>query len=402
MENKLIRILPACLTGPLPVGWDVAPPEYKIEVMPEVERPEVVGLAVNTTDSDILLLDGDFPDFDPFSVTQEALAARPGLAVVIVSSNSAPDRLHRAMLSGVEEYLIKPLEPLQLRDSIIAIASHRTLRLVQDEQYNSEGSIDSGLVVGVVSGKGGLGKTTIAVNLATLVAQSPRKTASLIGLESGDGGVLLSLEPRMGLLDMANAVSTDDTAYSEDWLKQFSTHHRNGLGYWTWQGTATHPGAAIPADFLPRLFETFRRMSSVTVVDFPLLAEDEISTVLPLLDVILLVSSTSDLLALRSTKTFLNAIPEEYRGKVLILINRADPTDMISREDFATALGQGAAAVLPNEAHLAAQAINLGSPFVLTQSQSELTQGLRELAHRVFDLPLVEAPNKQKKRFMIF
>ena len=402
METKLIRILPACLTEALPQGWDVAPPEYKIEVMPEVERPEVVALAVNTTDSDILLLDGDFPDLDPFAVTEETLAARPGLAVIIVSSNSAPDRLHRAMLSGVEEYLIKPLEPLQLRDSIIAIASHRTLRLIHEEEYTPEGSESAGRVVGVVSGIGGLGKTTLAVNLATLVAQAPRQTASLVGLESGDGAVLLSLEPRMGLLDLAHAVSADDSAYTEDWLKQFGNVHRNGLSYWTWQGTATRVGAVIPEDFFPKLFNTFRRMSSVTVVDFPLLAEEEIAGVLPLLDIILLVSSTSDLLALRSTKSFFDAIPGEHTDKVRLVINRSDPTDMISREDFESALGQRVAAVVPNEALLAAQAINMGSPFVLTQPQSEITRQLRDLGHRLFDVPLAETTAKAKKRFMIF
>ena len=402
MESKLIRILPACLTGPLPQGWDVAPAEYKIEVMPDVERPEVVSIAVNTTDSDILLLDGDFPDYDPFALTQETLAARPGLAVIIVSANSAPDRLHRAMLSGVEEYLIKPLEPLQLRDSIIAIASHRTLRLIREDQYTPDGNEGVGLVVGIVSGKGGLGKTTIAVNLATLVAQSPRQTASLLGLESGDGAVLLSLEPRMGLLDLAHAVSADDSAYTEEWLKQFGTVHRNGLGYWSWQGTATQPGAAIPPDFFPKLFDTFRRMSSVTIVDFPLLSEDEITSVLPLLDVILMVSSTSDLLALRSSKTFLNAIPGEFSENVSIVVNRADPTDMISRGDFETAIGQSVAAVIPNEALLAAQAINMGSPFVMTQPQSEITRQLRELGHRLFELPQAETTQKPKKRFMIF
>lgn len=400
-QKSLLRILPACLTEPLPRGWDESPENYVIEVMPAVERPEVVALSIKTTEPDILLLDADFPDFDAATVAREAIEAREGLAVVMISHNNAPDQLRRAMLAGVEEYLIKPLEGTSLRESLVAIASNRNLRAV-DSAPDDDEIAAKGVVIGIVSGKGGLGKTTISTNLAALVAKVTRQSAGLVGFESGDGAVLLSLQPRLGLLDMAGSMGEDAAAYTPDWLRQFGSQHRTGIMYWTWQGTGTHASGEIPEDFLPNLLETCRRATPYTFIDFPLLTEDEIAATAPLLDVIIVVTSSSDLLALRSTKTFLDTVPEELRRRIRIVINRADPSDMISREDFEEAIGRKVSAVLPNEPQVAAQAINLGAPFVTTQTQSTLAIEVRELARRLFKITMPEGSAKTRRRFAIF
>ncbi len=400
METQLIRILPACLGEALPLGWMELGPEYSVELMPEVEHPEAVPISIQTTEPDILLVDADRPDSDPFALAQSALAVREGLAVVFISSDSSPDRLRRAMLAGAEEYLLKPLDAASVRESILAIASHRTLRTVASAPTEEEISRINGIVVGVVSGKGGLGKTTLATNMAAIVAKSGAKTAQLIGLESGDGSILLNLTPKLGLLDMAAGASQDEGSYSPDVLKQFGTEHRSSLTYWTWQGTNTSASGEMPDDFLQRTFDLCRTMVDVTLVDFPLLTGDEAAAVLPYLDIIVLVSSSSDLLALRSTKTFLDLLPPEVGQRVRIIINRADPSDMISRDDFEQTLEHKVAAVLPNEPNITAQAINMGTPFVLSQPQSDVAVTLRALAQSLFKLPTTQVEATRKKGFL--
>jgi pilus assembly protein CpaE len=407
MENALISILPAFLIDPLPPGWDTANPGFVIEVADALQHSDELLPALATVEPDVLLLDADDPGIDAFALTAQALTARPGLAVVIISHDAAPDRLRRAMLSGAEEYLIKPLDSGEMREAIQTVTAHRTLRRVQ-RATQPAASKQNGVVVGIVAGKGGLGKTTLACNLATLAAKSADKTAALVGLESGDGSVLLSLQPRLGLMDLAAtsdsgpADSYSESTYGAEWLKQFATLHKSGLYYWSWQGTSTSPDARIPDDFFHRLFATFRDAFAVTVVDFPLLSADEVATVLPLLDMIVVVSSSSDLLALRSTKTFLDLIPHEVNDRIHIIINRADASDMISREDFERNLGRKATGVVANEASLAAEAINMGTPFVLTQPNSNLTNNMQELAQALFQLPVNVERDGRKKRFRLF
>ena len=407
MESQLIRILPACLTETLPKGWDKSSPEYLIEVMPSVDQPAAIVLALPTTEPDILLLDADYEGADMFEVAAAALQARPELAVVMLSSNGAPERLRKAMFAGAEEYLIKPIDGAALRASLVGIAEHRTLRVVNsdDAQFVPEEHAQ-GLVVGVLSGKGGLGKTTLAANMATIVAKTSNKTAALIALESGDGAVLLNLHPRLGLFDLSTGEETQraEGGYTVEWLTQFATPHKTGLSYLQWEGSGSVMPEGIPDDFLPALFHACRRAHSVTFVDFGLLTPDEAALMFPMLDVILVISSSSDLLALRATKTFLDLIPEELAPRVRVIINRSDPSDMISRDDYESALEEKykIAAVLPNEPQVAAQSINMGSPFVLTQPTSELASTVRQLAQVLFRLPIEEETNKPKRRFTLF
>ena len=403
METQLIRVLPACLTTPLPEGWMDLGTEYLIELMPEVEQPAAVALSVQGTEPDILIIDTDMPGMDPFAVAGQAIAAREGLAVIFISEDNSPDRLRRAMLAGAEEYLIKPLDADTLKESITAIASHRNLRTIEAVVDETEVKTKEGLIVGVVSGKGGLGKTTIAVNLAALVAKTGGRISTLIGLESGDGAILLNLNPKLGLLDLAGSALDDESVYSAEIFKQYGSAHRSGLTFYAWQGHATQASAGMSDDFFERIFQVFRASSDVTLIDFPLLTPDEAAPVLPLLDIIIVVSSSSDLLALRSTKSFLDMVPEELSQRVRVVINRADPSDMISREDFEQMLEHRIAAVLPNEPNITAQAINMGSPFVFTQPQSDIATNLRQLGQTLFKLPVDDnngAP--KKKRFMLF
>ena len=407
MQSQLIRILPACLTGPLPQGWDESSSEYLVEVMPSVDQPAAIVLALPTTEPDILLLDADFADADMFEVARAALKARPELAVVMLSADAAPERLRKAMFAGAEEYLIKPLDGPTLRASLVGIAQHRTLRIVTGDETNfAPEDHAQGLVVGVMSGKGGLGKTTLAANMATVVAQATGKTAGMVALEAGDGAVLLNLSPKLGLFDLSTAEANQraEGGYTVEWMSQFCTPHKSGLNYLQWEGSGSILPEGIPDDFLLALFDTCRRAQSVTFVDFGLLTPDEAVQMFPMLDVILVISSSSDLLALRATKTFLDLIPEELAPRVRVIVNRSDPSDMISREDYEMALEDRhkIAAVLPNEPQVAAQAINMGSPFVLTQPTSELATTVRQLAQVLFRLPVETEQAKPKRRFMLF
>ena len=407
MESQLIRILPACLTETLPRGWDASSPEYMVEVMPTVDQPAAIVLALPTTEPDILLLDADFEGTDMFEVAAAALVARPDLAVVMLSHDNAPERLRKAMFAGAEEYLIKPLDGPALRASLVGIAEHRTLRVVRSDESNyAPEEHAQGLVVGVLSGKGGLGKTTLATNMATVVAKAKGKSAGVVALEGGDGAILLNLQPKLGLLDLSTAEANqrEEGGYTVDWMRQFATTHKSGLNYWQWSGSGSVTPDGVPDDFLFALFNTCRRAQSVTFIDFGLLTPDEATQMFPLLDVILVVSSSSDLLALRATKTFLDLIPEEIAPRVRVIINRSDPNDMISREDYEGAL-EGKykiAAVLPNEPQVAAQSINMGSPFVLTQPTSELSATVRQLTQVLFRLPVEEEAAKPKRRFTLF
>ncbi len=404
--RSLIRVLPACLKDPLPRGWDKAMEGYLIETMPAVEHPAAVSLSLQTTEPDVLLVDGDFPNLDLISLAREAHKARPDVAVIVFATDHTQRLLHQAMLAGVEEFLQKPVNAQRLQEVLLSVASRRTLREAVVNADTQDPVNKTGRVVGVISGKGGLGKTTIATNLAALMAKSKRSTA-LVGFESGDGAVLLDLQPRLGLFDMIFAQASkehgdEEKTYNVEWMKQYAASHRSGLYYWTWKGSSPQTASTIPPQFINIFMESCRASFDYTFIDFPNLVDGEFAALLPLLDVVLIVSSTCDLLALRSTKNLLNQVTPEFRRRVRIIINRADKQDMIGQDDFEAALGYRAAATLPNLPQVAAAAINMGAPLTTSHQPTELSESIVALSRELFKVPAEIVEQKPVKRFGFF
>jgi pilus assembly protein CpaE len=409
MENEgrsLIRVLPACLKDPLPRGWDKAMEGYLIETMPTVDHPAAVPLSLQTTEPDILLLDGDFPNLDLLAMAREAHKARADVAIIVFATDNTQRLLHQAMLAGVEEFLQKPVDAKRLQEVLLSVASRRTLREAESHTESHETANKQGRVVGIISGKGGLGKTTIATNLAALLAKSKQSTA-LVGFESGDGAVLLNLQPRLGLFDMIAALSNrenteEEKIFSVEWMKQYATSHHSGLQYWTWKGTSAQPAFTVPPQFINTFMESCRVAYNYTLIDFPNLVDGEFAALLPLLDIVLIVSSTCDLLAVRSTKNILDQVTPEFRRRIRIIINRADSQDMIGKDDFEEALGYKAAATLPNLPQVAAAAINMGAPLTTSHQSTPLSESLIALSQQLFKLPSAKVEQKAPKRFGIF
>lgn len=409
MENEgrsLIRVLPACLKDPLPRGWDKSMEGYHVEVMPVVDHPAAVPLSLQTTEPDVLLVNADFPNLDLVSMAKEAHKARPGVAIIVFATDHTQRLLHKAMLAGVEEFLQKPVDAKRLQEVLLSIASRRTLRAAVANTENQDPATKTGRVVGIISGKGGLGKTTVATNLAALMAKAKQNVA-LVGLESGDGAILLDLQPRLGLYDMLFAQASkehgdEEKTYSSDWMRQYATAHRTGLQYWTWKGTSTQSATTVPPHFLNVFMESCRVSFDYSFIDFPNLMDGEFSALLPLLDVALIVSSTCDLLALRSTKNLLDHVTPEYRRRVRIIINRADKLDMIGKDDFEEALGYRSAAILPNSPQVAAAAINMGAPLTTSHQTTELSEAFLNLSQQLFKLPVANVEERPQKRFGFF
>ena len=126
---------------------------------------------------DIVLMDINMPDMDGITTTERLASAAPAAAVVMMSVQGEADYLRRSMLAGAREFLVKPFSSDELTSAIRQVYTRerdkhsRMAPLVAApvapnsvDSGNSSG--EPGLVIAVFSPKGGVGKTTVAVNLA--------------------------------------------------------------------------------------------------------------------------------------------------------------------------------------------------------------------------------------------
>jgi len=169
--------------------------------------PEAIEMA-NALRPDVVLMDINMPGMDGITATEKLAADVPTAAVIMMSVQGEADYLRRSMLAGAREFLVKPFSSDELTASIRQVWSREKDKLSRyapvatgaaagGVQRTDDGSGEPANVVAVFSPKGGVGRTTIAVNLAVAAAQSGKKVALIdASFQFGDVGVLLNLNPR--------------------------------------------------------------------------------------------------------------------------------------------------------------------------------------------------------------
>ena len=151
---------------------------------------------------DVILMDINMPDMDGIAATERLSAQVPSAAVVMMSVQGEADYLRRSMLAGAREFLVKPFSSDELTASIRQVYSREKEKAgraaVAQARPRPRTRPQEGQVVAVFSPKGGVGRTTIAVNLAVAAAAELGKRVTLVdaSFQFGDVAVLLNLNPK--------------------------------------------------------------------------------------------------------------------------------------------------------------------------------------------------------------
>jgi len=167
--------------------------------------PHVVLLVQNKSDSGVM------------EMAQKIYQGFPGCAIVLLTQNTDIKHLNNAMLSGIRRVAF--LDQLDtLKDALAETAVFEKIRVIDGRKEPR--------VVSVYGASGGCGKTMIAVNLATALVKSGRRTALIdVCLHFGDVDLLLNIKAKDTIAELVQEKSD----FSIDDVKNFSMQHPNGL-----------------------------------------------------------------------------------------------------------------------------------------------------------------------------
>jgi pilus assembly protein CpaE len=196
---------------------------------------EVIGEAACGSDAirltellkpDIVLMDINMPDIDGIK-TAELLSFRaPNTSVIMMSVQTDPESMTKSMLAGAKAYIAKPFTSTELTSTILNVfhkeARKRELMSPAYTASSQEKNTSEAKILSVFSTKGGVGKTTTAVNLAVELAkyQSSKTLLIDLNLQFGDIPSFLNLVPKRTIADMAQS----NTAKYEDISYHILTH----------------------------------------------------------------------------------------------------------------------------------------------------------------------------------
>ena len=314
---------------------------------------------------DLLLIDVRGQDGLPIALAP--LKRRlPGLGVVIIANALEPALMLEAMRAGVSELVPEPFTQHDLRAAVERVVGQQS------------GPSDQGNVFAFVGAKGGVGTTTIAVNVAVGMASEMSTGVLLTDLHvavHGDAALLLGVEPRFSVVEAIENTQRLDAAF----LKGLVVKAKGGLDV---LASPERPqlrppeGAQIRA-LLERLVANY----NAVVLDVPRSDFGVLDSLDPLTAVLLVVNQ--ELPSIRRAAQIAALLRQRYgKDKVACVVSRYDARADIGQEDIERVVGLPVWAVLPSDYRKVIAAANAGKPLV-SDANSRLASSVVQLARRL-------------------
>lgn len=358
---------------------------------------EVVGSASSGTEAveqasrlspDVVLMDINMPDMDGIAATELLASRAPNSAVVMMSVQGEADYLRRSMLAGAREFLVKPFSSDELTASIRQVWTRekdKQSRMVVPAAggpavpQRQDGG-EPGQVVAVFSPKGGVGRTTLAVNLAVAAATLGKKVALVdASLQFGDVGVLLNLNPKnKSIADLVPELESGES--QADSLDTFLINHSSGIRVLL-APPSPEQAELISATSVRRVVERLRLDHDIVFVDCPSAFSETTLSVLDEADTVLTLLSL-EITSIKNMRLFLEVADQLGYGpeKIRLVLNRADSTLGIRVADVEHSIGRKIDHTVVSDGRSVVYALNRGVPFFLSNRDAQVSQDVLRLA----------------------
>jgi pilus assembly protein CpaE len=350
---------------------------------------EALRMAVALT-PDVVLMDINMPDMDGIATTELLASAAPATAVVMMSVQGEADYLRRSMLAGAREFLVKPFSSDELTSSIRQVHTRerdkqsRMAPIAAPVSASPSGtsSGEPGVVVAVFSPKGGVGKTTVAVNMAVAAANELGKKVVVVdgSFQFGDVGVLLNLNPKNK--SMADLIPEIEAGELES-VNTFVINHSSGIRVLL-APPSPEMAELVTASGVKKVLEALRRDHDLVVVDCTSYFNDTTLAILDSADVILTMLSL-EITSIKNMRLFLEVTQQlgYESGKIRLVLNRADSALGIRVADVEHSIGRKVDDTIVSDGRSVVYALNRGVPFFLSNREAQVSQDILRLTRAV-------------------
>src|SRR5690349_21217512 len=342
----------------------------------------------------VILMDINMPDMDGITATEIISNTVPESPIIMMSVQGEQDYLRRSMLAGAREFLVKPFSADEL---INAIRHVHELEKVKRARYAAAAPAAAapvnpltpagaprqmGQVITFFSPKGGVGRTTIATNLAVALHQSTQKPVCLVdgSLPFGDIAVILNMSPKAKTIaDLIGSFENADADVVDSILVQHSTGIKVLLAPPTPESTELITGAHIE-----HVLELLRERYAYIVVDTWPSFQEQVIKMLDVSDVILTLM-TLEITSLKNVRVFMEIVEKLGYGeeKVQLVANRNDSSGGIKASDVEASLGRKIPHTIVSDGRTLVLAVNRGVPFVTSNRDSQVSKDIFALAAKL-------------------
>jgi pilus assembly protein CpaE len=358
----------------------------------ECSRYEFFPDVVSQTQPDIALVSLDGDPQKGLTLVGRISHDLPGCAVLVISSSGEGSLILQAMRNGAKEFLNLPLK---LEDFLAALDRIQQTHGGRD----GEGQVRSSQVITIAGAAGGVGCTSLAINLACVLAQNPKNSVTVIDLDLalGDADVWLDIIPDYTIQDVAENITRLDYSL----LKRSLTKHDCGA-FLLPRPVNMEGNVSITPDELRRVLALLKATFTHLVIDVsksygPLdIAAMESS------NMVLLVTQL-DLPCLRNVVRLMQSLEtrDALHDKIKVVVNRLGLEDtQISLNKALETIGHEIFWQIPNDYPTMVESRNNGVPLISQAPRAKLTKSIEQLALAVDkgQKPEEEEPKKPVKK----
>jgi CheY-like chemotaxis protein len=328
---------------------------------------------------DLIILDIMMPNMDGYEVAR-SLRRHPETALIPILMFTAKSQVEDKVAgyqAGVDIYLSKPVHPVELEANIKA--------LILQKKARSEEVTKGGYTIGVLAAKGGLGVSTLALNLAVAYAQTTKTTVVAAELRPGQGtwAQELNLENAEGL---SRILRMDVAEIVPSMIEEQMVTMPFGVRLLLATDSSSDLDTMIATHQMEALLNQLPFVAPLVILDIGTNFHPSFDIITEICDEIILAADPQPL-AIKRTRCLVDELHEKRFGssKVLsvVMVNRARADMSLSMTKVEEMLGQSVALGIPPAAEQAYYAAVNNKPLMLVQADGLVANQFNQLANQI-------------------
>lgn len=328
---------------------------------------------IENTSPDIIIMTLGAGDTDVLNLAERIILHRPRTFVILVADSLNVEIMQEAVKVGCHNLIEFPATSKEFAEYIKSVYHNESIRI--KSLSNKDTLVWASRVITVFGAKGGLGKSTIAANLAVKLSEKRKKVALVdLDLQFGDLNIFLDIEPKDTIVELVQDVVSPNI----DSVRSYMSVHSSGVHVLCAPRSPEY-AELVSAEKVQSLLSLLRTYYDYVIVDTSPSFTDVTITAIESSSILFFVTGL-DISILKNSKLSVSLLESlQQTDKIRLIVNRAVDMNSITINDVQKIIGYPIWAKIPSDYKVAVNALNRGVPFVTGAPNSKLSASISEL-----------------------